>query len=309
MESDASEQQTGRKRKRKINHCEEPNQRARQEEKVKDVTDSDIMSSKRVYAEGERERSQSPSKEKKKTFLGQSTLTTFFGHVGKKTPPSSPARLLQCHRDIQEYRNGYPDKEDDKSLIDNLRFYKNEIQSRPRGDFIDDIHKHWFGDYSRLEEHHGYIQWLFPIREQGMNWKSQELQQHEAKKIIASENASRRLIKSYRMMLDFWGMRLEDEKTGVIVRGDNWKERFTHLNRSYHNYMRITRMLKSLGELGQEHLKAPFLTFILQEVIKTRTLINAQKSCLNYWIHTIRDEKKRQSVLTLADDLCKKYTS
>ena len=34
MESDASEQQqqTGRKRKRKTNHCEESNQRARQEE-------------------------------------------------------------------------------------------------------------------------------------------------------------------------------------------------------------------------------------------------------------------------------------
>lgn len=52
-------------------------------QKVKDVTDSDIMSSKRVYAEGERERSQSPSKEKKKTFLRQSKLPTFLGHVGK----------------------------------------------------------------------------------------------------------------------------------------------------------------------------------------------------------------------------------
>ena len=47
------------------------------------------------------------------------------------------------------------------------------------GDYIDEIHKEWKGDYDRLEWHHGYIQWLFPIRESGMNWHAQELQSHE----------------------------------------------------------------------------------------------------------------------------------
>lgn len=27
------------------------------------------------------------------------------------------------------------------------------------GDKIDNIHKDWYGDYDRLESHHGYIQW------------------------------------------------------------------------------------------------------------------------------------------------------
>ncbi len=49
------------------------------------------------------------------------------------------------------------------------------------GDYIDDIHSEWFGNYTLLEDHHGYIQWLFPIREQGMNFHAQELQLHEAK--------------------------------------------------------------------------------------------------------------------------------
>jgi len=35
---------------------------------------------------------------------------------------------------------------------------------------VEDIHRTWFYDYDLLEEHHGYIQWLFPIREHGMNW-------------------------------------------------------------------------------------------------------------------------------------------
>lgn len=38
------------------------------------------------------------------------------------------------------------------------------------GDLVEDIHKKWWYDYDLLEEHHGYIQWLFPIREHGMNW-------------------------------------------------------------------------------------------------------------------------------------------
>ena len=37
----------------------------------------------------------------------------------------------------------------------------------------------WKGNYEWLERHHGYIQWLFPIRERGLNWDAQELQPHE----------------------------------------------------------------------------------------------------------------------------------
>lgn len=61
----------------------------------------------------------------------------------------------------------------------NLKFYKNEIKSRPDGDGIENILKEWWGDYRRLELHHGYIQWLFPIREQGLNSQSHPLQLHE----------------------------------------------------------------------------------------------------------------------------------
>jgi hypothetical protein len=32
---------------------------------------------------------------------------------------------------------------------------------------IDELHEKWWGDYEALEREHGYIQWLFPIREDG----------------------------------------------------------------------------------------------------------------------------------------------
>jgi hypothetical protein len=64
-------------------------------------------------------------------------------------------------------------------LDENKRFLKGEMKSKPSGDFIGKILANWFGNYDLLESHHGYIQWLFPIRTQGLNYDSHPLQLHE----------------------------------------------------------------------------------------------------------------------------------
>ncbi|XP_022096474.1 opioid growth factor receptor-like protein 1 [Acanthaster planci] len=235
--------------------------------------------------------------------------TSWLGGI-RSSPKRQPARASSpsawSARDTEAYRNRYPNKKDDKNLKDNWEFYSNKIPSKPRGTYIDVMHEHWFGDYSLLEEHHGYIQWLFPIREKGMNWQSQELQLHEAERICKDKKCCERVIKSYELMLDFWGMRLKDRRSGEIGRADNWKERFQNLNRSSHNYLRITRMLKSLGELGHEHLKFPFLKFVLGEAVVEKTLANAQRSCLHYWVHTLRINAERSAMQDFADTLLTK---
>lgn len=48
--------------------------------------------------------------------------------------------------------------------------------------------------------------------------------------IMDDPKAFERVLKSYGMMLDFYGMEL-DPKTGRITRAENWKSRFQHLNR------------------------------------------------------------------------------
>ena len=59
--------------------------------------------------------------------------------------------------------------------------------SRPSGDVIDRVHKRWWGDYKKLEAHHGYIQWLFPLFEGGgMNYQSARLTKGEGTYIAAS---------------------------------------------------------------------------------------------------------------------------
>lgn len=95
---------------------------------------------------------------------------------------------------------------------------------------------------------------------------------------------------------------------GEVERSDNHSiQRLTFLNSSSHNHMRITRILKSLGELNYEHLKAPFVRFVLHEAIVRGTLENTLNSCMKYWVETIREESERDSLWLLAENLIAKY--
>jgi len=172
---------------------------------------------------------------------------------------------VSASEDSKRYRDGYPGKADDPKVKANLEFYSNKRSSKPDGDTIENIHKKWWGNYGLLEAHHGYIQWLFPIREDGLNHYAEQLQLHEAKAIAESEVLQGRIIKSYELMLDFYGMQLVDRKTGTVQRNpENWRNRYNHLNRSFHNYLRITRILKCLGEVGLEHFKVHFVLHCLK---------------------------------------------
>lgn len=51
-----------------------------------------------------------------------------------------------------------------------------------------------------LEYHHGYIQWLFPLQEKGMNWSADPLQKHEIELIKQDKQALERILKSYKLM-------------------------------------------------------------------------------------------------------------
>ncbi len=196
-------------------------------------------------------------------------------------------------RDITQYLTGYPSQRDDPSLNDNLRFYSNEIRSRPDGDLIDLIHTQWWGDYERLEVHHGYIQWLFPLREEGMNSQIHPLQPHEMEAMMASPQCRARLMKSYTLILDFWGLSITDPSVGAV--GVVSKDRLSNLIHSTHNYLRVTRVLKSLGELGMEEWKLGFglrLWGVAQGVKGGRM----KRSSEEYWLKVLKEEGDRKVV-------------
>ena len=51
--------------------------------------------------------------------------------------------------------------------------------------------------------------------------------QEFCKSSIAKEN----LLKSYELMLDFYGIELYDKKTGAVKKASNWRQRFSNLDR------------------------------------------------------------------------------
>lgn len=219
---------------------------------------------------------------------------------------AKPKRSFYAARDLYKYRHQYPNFKDIRYQNDlsNLRFYKNKIPFKPDGVYIEEVLSKWKGDYEKLEHNHTYIQWLFPLREQGLNFYAKELTTYEIEEFKKTKEAIRRFFLAYKMMLEFFGIKLID-KTGNVARAANWQERFQHLNESQHNYLRITRILKSLGELGYESFKSPLVKFILHEALVENTLPNIRQSALEYFVYTIRDRRERRKLLRFAQ---KHYT-
>ncbi|KAG8548733.1 hypothetical protein GDO81_024392 [Engystomops pustulosus] len=216
-------------------------------------------------------------------------------------PNVKPKRSFYAARDLYKYRHQYPNFKDLRCQNDlcNLRFYMNKIPFKPDGVYIEEILNKWKGDYDKLEHNHTYIQWLFPLREQGLNFYAKELTSCEIEEFKKSKEAIKRFVLAYKMMLDFFGLKLVDKK-GKVLRATNWQERFQHLNESQHNYLRITRILKSLGELGYENFKSPLVKTFLKESIVENTIPNMKQSALEYFVYTIKDRSERRKLLRFA---------
>ena len=105
-------------------------------------------------------------------------------------------------------------KSDSIQLQPNYRFYMNEIESQPSGATIEVILREWRDNFDKLEQHHSYIQWLFPLFEgNGVNYAAFQLLKDEARAMRQNTEIGMRFVRSYKMMLRFYGMKL-NELTG-----------------------------------------------------------------------------------------------
>ncbi|KAM3922343.1 uncharacterized protein RB166_011547 [Leptodactylus fuscus] len=223
----------------------------------------------------------------------------------KKKSQSQRMYGSRAARDMQNYRHGYGEPNDDnyqvhQQYMSNLEFYQNKIEFQPNGVTIEEFHQCWSEDYIELEENHSFIQWLFPLRERGVNPYATPLTAREIKKMKADQDVMKRFLNSYKIMLGFYGILLLDEETGKVSRAKNWKERFRNLNNHSHNNLRITRILKCLGELGFEHLQAPLVQFFLEETLCNNYLPNVKRSVLDYFMFTVKDKQKRRKLVYFA---------
>ncbi|XP_018535544.1 LOW QUALITY PROTEIN: opioid growth factor receptor-like [Lates calcarifer] len=218
------------------------------------------------------------------------------------------SRFEKAARDMQNYRHDYPSQfrlqqwhqhmpSDDKP---NLEFYLGRRPSSPDGIYIHHFHSQWKGDYDTLEYVHTYIQWLFPLQEPGMNNEARTLTKEEIQDFRNSSIAKENLLKSYELMLDFYGITLCDKKTGEVKRASNWRQRFNNLNNHTHNNLRITRILKCLGTLGYPHYQAPLVRFFLKETLIQGELPNIKDSVLSYFVFAVLDKKQRRNLIKFA---------
>jgi len=171
----------------------------------------------------------------------------------------------------------------------NYLFYTNQIPSKPQGATIDEIHAKWNGDYHLLEMHHSYIQWLFPLYEgPGVNYAASALTKKEAKDMREDEEIGQRVALSYELMLDFYGMQL-DRKTGQVSRASNWTKRYLNLTQNTHNFLRISRILASLGHLGFWRWKVAWINFLETEIYEGKApLKRCAGSFERFWV-ALRD--------------------
>ena len=131
-----------------------------------------------------------------------------------------------------------------------LAFYLGQ-QPDSQGRAIENI---WSWDYQKLESVHNYIQWLFPLREKSrFNSTAPTLNNDVIQAFRTSEELTNRLLHSFKVMLAFYGLECHEGDNAEIViaksadyfsRKREWIEKFNH------NYLRLTRILTSLTELG-----------------------------------------------------------
>lgn len=217
------------------------------------------------------------------------------------------SRFENAARDMQNFRHDYPSQPRQQRWVKpgsgdmpNLKFYLGLTPSVPDGVYIHDFHNEWYRQYDALEFVHSYIQWLFPLQEPGMNYEASTLTKQEIEEFLQNGTAKANLLKSYKLMLDFYGMELCDENTGEVKRAPNWRDRFHNLDCHSHNNLRITRILKCQGTLGYPHYQAPLVRFFLEQTLVHGELPNVKESVLNYFVFAVLDKSERRSLLKFA---------
>jgi hypothetical protein len=129
------------------------------------------------------------------------------------------------------------------------------------------------------------MEWLFPIYgSAGLNPHTKPLSMQEADLLKYNIHSSIRVVKSYKLLLNFFGMKLVNDSTGEVGRDPKvWEARYCHLNTRTNNNIKITRMLKSLGQLGFERYQKQFVEHLKVEIEENGLLKNCRDSFKNYW--------------------------
>ena len=116
----------------------------------------------------------------------------------------------------------------------------------------------------------GYIQWLFPNSFQfRFNPKATPLSPEEVTEFRSNPELAEKYRASYMMILEFFGIKLKSKSTGELMRAKkpNFQERYKEtFITSFHNHMRVTRILSSLTMVGFGRYAVELCKFLREEI-------------------------------------------
>jgi hypothetical protein len=169
-------------------------------------------------------------------------------------------------------------------------FYMGQL-NHPSGASIDAI---WHWDNGQLEYDHTYIQWLFPLPEVSAAVPhSPILMTKDIERFNDSRELTERLLRSFQLMLGFYGFRLTSVPDSLdqpkIVQTEAFAERARNwLTTGNHNYLRITRILRSMTLLGLAKEAREFFAVLQRVYQKNAGTIGPIAH--EYWRNAVRQK-------------------
>jgi hypothetical protein len=153
------------------------------------------------------------------------------------------------------------------------------------GRSIDDI---WAMPLDELEYNHDYIQWLFPLRERSGVEPNVPVIGDDTVAAFEDPDLHARLARSARVMAAFYGFEIVDDGRDVRVRRQvSFEERRrVWLTPGNHNFLRQTRIVKSLATLGHPRLAAAWLDELLAIAGEYASVIGPVT--VRYWRDALR---------------------
>jgi len=104
-------------------------------------------------------------------------------------------------------------------------------------------------DENQIEYNHNFIQWIFPTKEKSqVNDKAPQISEKFEKLFLNNETVQENFCKSCKMFLNFIGFDCSCNKGDNVI--TNIKNKKKYYDLPSHNFLRITRVLNSLRQIG-----------------------------------------------------------
>lgn len=161
-----------------------------------------------------------------------------------------------------------------------LSFYAGNTVDH-KGRKIEEI---WSWEHGRLEHIHDFIQWIFPLPEpSSFNPHAPVLTIEDMSIFRSNEELKDRLLRSLDLMLNFYGfLRVEEEGVDYIVKSPDFKSRTQEwVTPHNHNFLRITRILRSITLLGLSAYAAKFFDLLEELYLENPNIIGTVS--FQYW--------------------------